>query len=276
MKILVTGGEGQVGSALQRLGEKQGLSIIALDRSGLNIADPESIASALTIHTPDLLINAAAYTAVDRAEEEQAAAYAVNKDGPSYLAAACAKADIPFLHISTDFVFNGKKQGAYLEEDNCDPLGIYGKSKRDGEKAVQDNCSKHIILRTAWVFGGAANFVVTMRRLAKTMDELKVVDDQRGGPTSADDIALSLLKIATDVVKSSFEEWGIYHYCGAPSVSWYEFATEILKNDKTVTVKPIPTSGYPTPATRPENSVLNCKKIHRVFGIEQPDWKNAL
>lgn len=276
MKILVAGRDGQVGSALNACGSDHGVTIIALSRRELDITDEASIAAAMKKHEPDVVINAAAYTAVDRAEEEQGAAYAVNRDGAAYLAAACAESDIPFLHISTDFVFDGKKQVPYVEEDECAPLSVYGKSKRDGEMAVLANCTKHIILRTSWVFGGAQNFVVTMRRLAETRDTLSVVDDQHGGPTAAKDIANSLVTIAKAVIDPGFDDWGIYHFCGKPSVSWYEFASEILKNVSTVSVRPIPTSDYPTPATRPANSVLNCKKIQTVFGVDQPDWQAAL
>ncbi|MBL4906553.1 MAG: dTDP-4-dehydrorhamnose reductase, partial [Sneathiella sp.] len=234
------------------------------------------VKAAFNKYTPDVVINAAAYTAVDKAEEEQDTAYAVNRDGPEILAAACSITDIPFLHISTDFVFDGNKKEPYSEKDKCNPLSIYGKSKWEGEKALIAKCTKHIILRTAWVFGGDQNFVKTMRRLAETRDVLSVVNDQRGGPTAALDIAASLIRIAKAVVSSNFSDWGIYHYCGNPSVSWYEFACEILKNKPSVTVKPIPTSSYPTPAMRPANSVLACEKIRTVFGISQPDWTAAL
>lgn len=276
MNILVTGKDGQVGRALQAIADQQNVTVFALNRANLDITDKNSVREAFAKYDPDIVINAAAYTAVDKAEEEQEAAYAVNKEGPSNLADACNQQNIPILHISTDFVFDGNKSGPYMETDDCNPLSIYGTSKWDGEMEVALKCSKHIILRTAWVFGGEQNFVKTMQRLATTRNELSVVDDQRGGPTAANDIAECLLTIAKAVGAKDFNSWGIYHYCGAPSLSWYEFAREILKNDPKVTVKPIPTTSYPTPARRPANSVLECQKIKDVFGISQPDWHQAL
>ncbi|MEP4189836.1 MAG: dTDP-4-dehydrorhamnose reductase, partial [Sneathiella sp.] len=240
------------------------------------LTNPDAIEDAFSQNAYDAVINAAAYTAVDRAEEERDAAYAVNRDAPAVLASLCAAKDIPFLHISTDFVFNGQKELAYLETDACHPLGVYGQSKWEGELKVAKACEKYLILRTAWVFGGEQNFVNTMKRLAETRDELSVVDDQRGCPTAAQDIARCLLEMVKTAVKADFQEWGIYHYAGMPSVSWYEFATEILNSDPTTTVNPILTSGYPTPAARPANSVLDCDKIKSVFGIAQPDWRKRL
>ncbi len=277
MKLLIIGKNGQVGSALQSCAaEDEGLSITALGRSELDLTNLDAIGDVFSQNSFDAVINAAAYTAVDRAEEEREAAYVVNRDAPAVLASFCAANDIPFLHISTDFVFDGQKESAYLETDTCRPLGVYGQSKWEGEVKVAETCEKHLILRAAWVFGGEQNFVNTMKRLAETRDELSVVDDQRGGPTAALDIAWCLLKMAKTAVKADFQEWGIYHYTGAPSVSWYEFAAEILKSDPTTIVKPIPTSGYPTPAARPANSVLDCEKIKSVFGISQPDWRLRL
>ncbi len=275
MKILVTGKNGQVGSALLSAAPHN-ITVIALDRAALDITDRNSIDTTFAEITPDIVINAAAYTAVDKAEEDQEAAYAANKGAPGILAEACSAMDIPLIHISTDFVFDGDKRDPYSESDECNPLSVYGKSKWGGEQEVASKCGKHIILRTSWVFGGEQNFVNTMRRLAQTRDEISVVDDQRGGPTAAADIAKCLIKIASDVVVSGFNNWGIYHFCGEPSVSWYEFACEILKNNPQVTVKPIPTTSYPTPAKRPTNSVLDCQKIQAVFGISQPDWRDAL
>lgn len=276
MKVLVPGKNGQVGSALQSLADQHNMSVIALSRTEMDISDENSVNAAFARYNPDILINAAAYTMVDKAEDEKILAYAVNKDGPRYLAIACNERDIPILHISTDFVFDGDKSEPYDEEDACNPLSVYGKSKWEGEKGVAQACTKHIILRTSWVFGGEQNFVKTMQRLATTREELSVVDDQQGGPTAAKDIAECLMRIANAVGTTGFDNWGIYHYCGAPSVSWYEFAREILKNDYKVAVKPIPTTSYPTPARRPANSVLDCQKINSAFGIPQPDWREAL
>jgi dTDP-4-dehydrorhamnose reductase len=277
MKVLVTGAGGQVGQALQKLAPSQGIDILPLDRHALDITDLSAVQTQVDAANPDVVINAAAYTAVDKAEEEVETAFAINARGAENLAIACAKKDIPFLHISTDFVFDGNKQGAYVEDDPVAPLSVYGKSKAEGEARIGAVSHKHIILRTAWVFGGAQNFVNTMLRLAESHKELNIVDDQRGGPTAADDIAASLLQIAKKVQSADFQSWGIYHYCGAPNVTWFGFAQAIFSyiNDAP-RVNPIPTEDYPVPAERPKNSVLDCSKINRVFGIDQPDWQKAL
>lgn len=276
MKILVAGRDGQVGQALVKLAVSTPLYLIALSRGEMDITDPDKVQSAISKYQPDVIINAAAYTAVDRAEDETEQAYKINEHGTKVLASECENAGIPLLHISTDFVFDGEKAGAYSEIDSSNPLSVYGKSKLAGEVAALDNCSRVIIMRTSWVFGGAQNFVSTMRRLGRERDLLNVVMDQRGGPTCSIDIAAALLKMAQKVVDPTFEDWGIFHFSGAPVVSWYEFACEILKDAPGVTVSPIPTSAYPTPAVRPANSVLNCAKIQQVFGIAQPDWKLKL
>jgi dTDP-4-dehydrorhamnose reductase len=277
LKILLTGANGQVGQAiLARVHAYPEIELIACSRAELDISQPEAVMQIYDELKPDCVINAAAYTAVDKAEEDKEAAERINGAAPGYLAAECARRDIPLLHISTDFVFDGEKEKPYLESDPCDPLSVYGQSKLAGETAIAQSMDKFIILRTAWVFGGEANFVNTMRRLAESRDALSVVDDQVGGPTSAAQIADALLKIAQRVTEPNFANWGIYHFSGAPFVSWYEFATEILKDNPAVTVSSIPSSGYPTPAKRPANSRLNCDKIKNVFGIEQPDWRHDL
>ena len=276
MKILVTGGGGQVGTALGELALASGHDVIALNRDALDICDKQAVEAALAQHRPDLMINAAAYTAVDKAEEEVAQAFAINADAPEYLAQGCASADIPFLHISTDFVFDGEKPEPYIEEDPVAPLNVYGKSKADGEARVVEIGNKYLILRTSWVFGGAQNFVETLLRLSKSHKELNIIDDQTGGPTACRDIAKSLLLMAEAAVEADFSDWGIYHYCGAPAVTWYGFAKAIFAGKSKPVLHPIPTEGYPLPARRPKNSRLDCSKIKRVFGIDQPDWQQAL
>ncbi len=276
MKLLICGAKGQVGQELTALRDRDGLEIIGLDRAQLDISNRDQIAQCLDRYKPDVLINAAAYTAVDKAESDVDAAHLINGSAPGYLAEASAAKAIPFLHISTDFVFDGTQKGAYRETDTCNPLSVYGVSKREGEEAVQKANPRHIILRTAWVFGGDANFVKTMQRLAKDRNEINVVSDQFGGPTHAKDIAEALVKIASCVVAPDFKNWGVYHFTGQPSVSWFEFATQILKGSKNVTVSPISTSEYPTPAKRPANSVLDCNKIANVFGILQPNWRDQI
>ncbi len=276
MKILITGAGGQVGKALQTLASAQGIEIVAYDRQSLDICDRSAVQEKISASTPHVVINAAAYTAVDKAEEEVEAAFSVNAKGAENLAMTCAALDIPLLHISTDFVFDGKKAGAYLEDDDIAPLNVYGRSKAEGEARVAAIAGKYIILRTAWVFGGAQNFVNTMLRLAESHRELTIVDDQTGGPTAADDIASALFRIARKTTQPGFNDWGIFHFSGAPHVTWFGFAQMIFKGRKTPVLKPIPSDGYPVPAERPKNSVLDCTKIKRVFDIDQPDWRKAL
>ncbi|TNE34770.1 MAG: dTDP-4-dehydrorhamnose reductase [Alphaproteobacteria bacterium] len=276
MKILVTGAKGQVGAALVRQGKDRGHEMIAMDRQSLDITDREANHAAIHCDTPDLVINAAAYTAVDKAEEDEASALAINGAGAENLAHICHEIDIPFLHISTDFVFDGTKEGAYVETDPVAPLSAYGRSKAVGEEMITAIGGRHIILRTAWVFGGAQNFVSTILRLADERDELNIIDDQTGGPTPAGAIAETLLTIAEQVTEEGFDDWGLYHYCGKPSVTWYGFTKAILEGRDKPRVNPIPTEDYPTPAERPKNSVLDCSRIRDVFGIEQPDWQAAL
>lgn len=284
MKILVTGAKGQVGSELISQGQKQGLEMIAVPHAKLDIADPISVAESLDDHRPQIVINAAAYTAVDLAEEEQELAQAINGSGPENLARSCTKHNIPLLHISTDYVFDGEKDTPYLETDIPNPQGIYGASKLDGDQAVVQHVQQHIILRVAWVFGAQGhNFVRTMLRLGKEHKELRIVADQFGGPTWAGDIASTLLRIATRHHQGEPITWGTYHYSGTPCLNWCEFAQTIFNEATSLgllalspTVTPITSAEYPTPAKRPQNSALNCEKIEHSLGIHQPDWRIGL
>lgn len=284
MRILVAGRQGQVGSELAFLGAEQGLDLVALGRSDLDVTDTESIASVFEIYQPDLLINAAAYTAVDKAESEPGRAYAVNETATALLADSCAEANIPMLHISTDYVFDGTKEGSYKEEDPVNPIAVYAKSKEAGERALRERLENHIILRTSWVFGVQGNnFVKTMVRLAKDRDRLKVVSDQFGGPSSARGIASALLTIAAQYEKNGTVSWGTYHYCQKPYVSWHQFAqaiieraTEIELVDHPVEVAPILSSEFPTPVTRPKNGCLSVKKLNCRFKINAPGWIDDL
>jgi dTDP-4-dehydrorhamnose reductase len=276
MKILVTGAGGQVGAAVRLIGPLKGHEIIPLDRQTLDISNKKEVLATVSSYRPDAVINAAAYTAVDKAESEPDLAMAVNAEGPENLAIACKSAGIPFLHISTDFVFDGTKDGPYIETDPIGPISVYGRTKAEGEKRITDIGGKILILRTAWVFGGDQNFVATMLRLGETMKELSIVDDQTGGPTASDDIAEALLVMAEHSVSPSFKDWGIYHYTGIPSLTWYGFAKAIFAGRATPVLHAIPTEDYPTPAARPRNSVLECSKIKDVFDIDQPDWRKAL
>lgn len=284
MKILITGAHGQVGSELVIVANKHGYDVIAASRSELDITQEKDVLATIQQTQPDIVINAAAYTAVDKAEEEQDIAYAINRDGAKNIALACAKQSIPLLHISTDYVFNGSQDEPYSETDTVSPLGVYGKSKWDGEESIREHMEQFIILRVAWVFGSQGNnFVKTMLRLGNERDELNVVADQFGGPTPAKYIADTLISLATLYKKEKKLKWGIYHYCGTTKTTWYDFAKEIFEQankiellNKNIQVNPITTTQYPTPAKRPKKSMLDCSRIYDTFGIKMPDWKIAL
>lgn len=284
MKILVTGGNGQVGSELEKLSSATDHEIILTDHQHLNIADKKSVKDYFETKSPDICINAAAYTAVDKAEQEIGLAFAVNRDGAANLASACDELNIPLLHISTDYVFDGSKPDAYTEVDIPNPASVYGQSKWEGDQKVIKLLNQYLILRVAWVFSATGNnFVKTMLRLGAERDELKIVSDQRGGPTSASDIANILLNIVDLYAQGKTIEWGVYNYTGQPAVSWFDFASEIYKQaegmgliKKAPFLHAIPTTDYPTPAKRPMNSVLDCSKIQRNYGIQQPDWRISL
>ncbi|PNH97376.1 dTDP-4-dehydrorhamnose reductase [Vibrio diazotrophicus] len=283
MRVLITGCNGQVGRCLtERLKSKA--EILALDYEGLDITDQAAVFSVVSDFLPDYIINAAAHTAVDRAEQEVELSNAINRDGPKYLAQAAESCGAVMLHISTDYVFDGEGEKPYIESDQTAPQGVYGQTKLAGEQAVADECSKHLILRTAWVFGEHGNnFVKTMLRLAQTRDELNIVGDQFGGPTYAGDIADALLAMVGYIEQGQQPAWGVYHFAGMPYASWYEFAAKIfqLAETKGVLAKQpkitsIPTAAYPTPAKRPANSRLDCSKIENQFGIKPSDWNVAL
>ncbi|MGV5001017.1 dTDP-4-dehydrorhamnose reductase [Shewanella xiamenensis] len=292
MKILVTGSHGQVGSCLvKQLSQMPECKFLAVDREQLDITDHEAVTKLVNQFKPDAIINAAAHTAVDKAEQEVELSYAINRDGPQFLAQAANAINASMLHISTDYVFAGDKEGKYHEDDAVAPQGVYGQSKLAGELAVAVANPRHIILRTAWVFCETGNnFVKTMLRLAQTRDELGVVSDQFGGPTYAGDIAAALIVMAKALYAGS-EQYGVYHFSGMPHVSWQKFAVEIFKQAKAqgllnkepseeghkeMKVNAITSAQYPTPAKRPANSKLNCKKIEQAFGIQPSDWLSAL
>lgn len=283
MKILITGSNGQVGYCLkERLKDKA--EILAVDYEELDITEQQSVEKTVSEFNPDYIINAAAHTAVDRAEEEVELSYSINRDGPAYLAQAAKKCGAVILHISTDYVFDGQGDKSYQESDTTGPQGVYGQSKLAGELAVAEHCEKHLILRTAWVFGEHGNnFVKTMLRLAETRDELNIVGDQVGGPTYAGDIADALVAMVEYLEQGSQPEWGVYHFSGMPYASWYGFAEKIFQMarakgviEKAPKITSIPTSAYPTPAKRPANSRLDCSKIESQFGIKPSDWNAAL
>lgn len=280
----MTGAGGQVGRALIERGVASGIDMPGPGHGMLDITRPGCASDYMAALRPDMVINAAAYTAVDRAESEPEAAYAVNRDGPASLADACREADVPLLHISTDYVFDGALSRPYRENDEPNPRSVYGKSKLEGERAVAQRLDRHIILRVAWVFSAhGENFVKSMLRLGAEREELGVVDDQKGAPTWADDIASVLLNIASQCMRDTDPAWGIYHYTGTPETTWYGFsraifdqAVEIGLLEKAPIVHPIRTEQYPTPAARPGNSALECRKLLNVFGIDQADWHTGL
>lgn len=283
MKVLITGSNGQVGHCLvsQLKNESE---ILAVDRNELDITDREAVQKTVKEFNPDVIINAAAHTAVDKAEEEVELSYAINREGPKYLAEAAEGIGAAILHISTDYVFSGDKTGLYVEADPTSPQGVYGQSKLAGEEAVASTASKYVILRTAWVFGEHGNnFVKTMLRLGKERDSLGIVGDQFGGPTYAGDIAAALVNIANNIVAGRAIEYGVYHFAGMPHVSWFEFAQTIFDKavkqnvlQKSPELKSIATTDYPTLAKRPANSKLDTTKISQEFGIEASDWRMAL
>jgi dTDP-4-dehydrorhamnose reductase len=269
--ILVFGKTGQVATELQRQGD-----VTALGRDQADLSDPQGCAAVIANLKPSVVINAAAYTAVDRAEEEDALAQMINAASPGAMAGACAHLDIPFLHVSTDYVFDGSGQRSWQETDPVSPQNAYGRTKLAGEQAIRASGARHIILRTAWVFSAhGANFVKTMLRLIETRDALNVVEDQIGGPTPAADIATTLLILADHMRGGA--EGGTYHYAGEPHTSWAGFARAIFAEaDRDVTVTGIPSADYPTPAKRPLNSRLDCAKLAADFGITPADWKAGL
>jgi dTDP-4-dehydrorhamnose reductase len=273
MKLLVFGSTGQVACELHRLVP----AATFLSRAEADLSDPPSCAAAIEASGANVVINAAAYTAVDRAESDEEAAELVNGDAPSAMAREAARIGIPFLHISTDYVFNGTGTRAWHPDDATAPLGAYGRSKFAGEQGIRAAGGQFVILRTSWVFSAfGSNFVKTICRLGQTKDSLNVVADQIGGPTAARDIAAALVEIAHQLQAGKGAP-GIYHYAGTPDVSWADFAREIYRQAGLATVvNDIPTAAYPTPAQRPLNSRLDCSTLEAVFGITRPDWRASL
>ena len=273
MKLLVFGSTGQVAQELRR----RAGDATFLSRAEADLTDPAACAAAILASDADAVINAAAYTAVDKAETDEATAMVVNAAAPAAMAQAAAARGLPFLHISTDYVFNGTGQAPWHPDDDTAPLGAYGRSKLAGEHGIHAAGGTFVILRTSWVFSShGANFVKTMLRLGKTRDALTVVADQVGGPTAAGDIAAALLDMTRLLLRGDGAP-GTYHFAGAPDVSWADFAREIFRRAHLPTkVTDIPAEAYPTPAKRPHNSRLNCSTTETVFGIPRPDWHASL
>lgn len=272
MTLLVFGRSGQVATELQARAD-----VLALGRDRADLADPGACADAIRRTRPEAVINAAAYTAVDRAESEEDLATLINGDAPAAMARACADLDIPFVHISTDYVFDGTGDAPWPIDAPTGPLGAYGRSKLKGEEGVRAAGGTHAILRTSWVVSAhGGNFVKTMLRLGAERDRLTIVADQVGGPTAAGDIAEACLSIAAQL-RDDPAKSGTYHFAGAPDVSWADFAREIFAQaDLPCAVEDIPTSAYPTPARRPSNSRMDCSTLESAFGISRPDWRESL
>jgi dTDP-4-dehydrorhamnose reductase len=278
MRVLVTGRDGQLARSLLA----RDPSVQALGRPELDLERPETIAPAIAAAAPDVVVNAAAYTAVDQAEDEPERAFRINASGAGEVAAAARREGARVIQVSTDYVFDGSGEGPYAESAPTRPLGVYGRTKREGELAVAEANPEHVILRTAWVYSPfGRNFVRTMLALAETRDELDVVSDQRGSPTSAIDLADGILAlIGAWRERPELGLGGIYHLAGGGEASWFEFAEEIFRQaDRhglpTARVKPIPTAGYPTRAARPMNSVLDSRRFAADFGYRAPPWQDS-
>lgn len=281
-RILVTGATGMTGSEVCEQATAAGWVVLPLSRADADITDARLLADVARKFRPDVVVNAAAYTAVDRAESEAEVAIAVNSEGAGNVARAAASAGAPVIHISTDYVFNGKARSPYQPDASTDPIGVYGRTKLAGELAVREENPNHVIVRTSWLFSHrGSNFVRTMLRLGAERDELAVVEDQIGRPTSATDLASAILVVARAVAGNPSQA-GIYHFANAGETSWFGFAQEIFEQAKslgerhTPRVAPIPTSEFPTPARRPSYSVLDTTSFTERFGVEPRSWQSAL
>ena len=281
MVVLITGANGQLGQAIQSIaGNYPSIDFVFCSSSELNIIDKNNCETIFKKYKPQFCINAAAYTAVDKAELEPEKAYAINVVGAENLAAICKTHDTILLHVSTDFVFDGLATEPYSEEAVPNPTGVYGLTKLQGEQAIQNAWEKHFIIRTSWVYSQFANnFMKTMLRLASERDSLSVVSDQIGTPTNAVDLAACLLAIisAQHPTPNTQHLYGVYNFSNEGQCSWYDFAKEIFRiNSVSINLQPIPTTAYPTPAKRPAYSVLDKSKLKQVFGIEVKSWEESL
>jgi dTDP-4-dehydrorhamnose reductase len=284
MRIAVTGKQGQVVSSLIELGAELDAEILPVGRPELDLLVPQTVGPALANVRPDVVVSAAAYTAVDQAEKEPHTAMAVNAKGAGAVANAARQLGVPLVHLSTDYVFDGNKTTPYVEEDPVAPANVYGATKLAGEQAIAEATPDHAIVRTAWVYSPyGKNFVRTMLALAQSRDEIRIVTDQQGCPTYAHDVAVAVVAIAKNLLDRPKDEplRGVFHLAGTGDTSWAEFASAIfdwlrLHGKKAPTVKPITTAEYPTPARRPANSRLDCAKLERVHGVRLPSWRVSL
>lgn len=284
MRLLIAGWHGQLARALVEIAPSApDITALAVGRPGLDLCEPATITRAMTDFRPDVIINTAAYTGVDRAESEPAAAFALNRDGTRLLAEASAKRGAALIHLSTEQVFDGQKEGAYLEDDATGPISVFGQSKLEGEKAVRLANPRHIIVRTSWVHSaGGRNFVRTMLRKAREEPLIRVVDDQTGFPTYAPHLAIVILDLARRIVAKNAVPWGTYHASGGgDAVSWFGLANEIFRQSAATggpspLLEPIASSDYPTQAARPLNAQLDCGKLQRAFGLKLPEWQKGI
>ncbi len=274
--ILVFGARGQVGRELTALAAARGLPVVGLARAEADITNEITVRAALDVHRPVAVVNAAAYTAVNRAEKEPEAATAANVTGPAILAAACASAGVPLIHLSTDYVFDGAKKSAYVESDKIAPLGVYGRTKAEGEAKVREAQPRHVILRTSWVYGvHGKNFLKTVLKLAAERDELRMVADQFGCPTATADIAEAILAVVRKLAEAKVA--GTYHFAGAGRTSWAGFAAEIVRRQAVFTgrspkIVEIKTAEYPSATRRPLNSELDSSRFRAAFGYGASPW----
>lgn len=283
MRVFVAGSSGQVAQSLREAVEGSEIELVTAGRPDFDLSNPDSMRKAIKAFEPTAIVNAAAYTAVDAAEENEANAFAINETGAAALAGIAAELDVPFIHISTDYVFNGKKTSPYTENDAVAPTGAYGRSKLAGELSVMLQNPNSLILRTAWVYSPfGKNFLKTMLKLAENRDELGVVADQKGNPTYAPDIADAILHILEGIEDDGWHDGyaGVYHLSGTGDTDWHGFASEIFNQGakfghKSPTVNAITTEEFPTPAKRPANSCLDCTKVQQVFSIEMPAWQES-
>ena len=283
MKLLIIGASGQLGCELVRQANPHEFTLLTPSENQIDITRHDHVNNGLAQLRPDMIINAAAYTNVDGAESEAEKAFAVNATGAANLARLCARLQIPLIHVSTDFVFDGSRQLPYRETDPTAPLGVYGQSKAAGEEKIRSTLNEHIIVRTAWLYGiDGHNFVKTMLGLFREKTHIRVVNDQYGSPTSASDLADALLEVALRLKQEPNPAWGTYHYCGQGITTWYEFAEYIFKLAKSRTslctrhLEPITTADWPTSATRPPYSALDCSRISAEFGIYPKAWQLSL
>jgi dTDP-4-dehydrorhamnose reductase len=282
VRILVFGGAGQIGRAITEACQKHDQKALGPSHAKADICDKKAVAHALQHYAPQAIVNAAAYTAVDQAERDKEQAFRINRDGARIVAEAAAAAGLPLLHISTDYVFDGSASLPYTETDPVGPLGTYGKSKEEGERAVRAAAPLHVILRTGWVFSPfRTNFVLTILRLGSQRSELSIVDDQIGCPTSAADVAEAITTIVTAAKSPGFEAWGTYHCVGADALTWYDFAKAVFASaiqfrDAPPTLRAVSTIDFPRPAPRPAYSVLSTAKLEQIFGIRPRSLSKTL